>query len=49
VDGINKEIFVQGNKATSKKSLGFYILIGLAILILIFIIMHLFGGGMGSH
>ncbi len=46
---INKEIFVQGNKATSKKSLGFYILIGLAILILIFIIMHLFGGGMGSH
>jgi hypothetical protein len=46
---INKEIFVQGNKATSKKSFGFYILIGLAILVLFFIIMHLFGGGMGSH
>jgi uncharacterized membrane protein YidH (DUF202 family) len=32
-----------------KKSLSFYILIGLISLIVIFIIMHLFGGGMGRH
>lgn len=32
-----------------KKSLSFYLLIGLISLIVIFIIMHLFGGGMGRH
>ncbi len=49
VGDINKEIFVQGNKTTFKKSLGFYLFIGFAIFVVIFIIMHLFGGGMESH
>lgn len=37
-----KQIFRTGNK----KSAGFYIMLGLIALILVFIIMHLFGGGM---
>lgn len=32
-----------------KKSLSFYLLIGLTSLFIIFIIIHLFGGGMGRH
>ncbi len=31
------------------KSWGFYLLTGIVILIIVFIIMHLFSGGMGSH
>lgn len=49
VGNTNKNIPIQGNKATSKNSLDFYILIALVSLVLIFIIMHLFGGGMGRH
>jgi hypothetical protein len=45
----NKTIPMQGRKATSKKSLGFYILIVLGSLGVIFIIIHLLGGGMGHH
>ncbi len=39
----------QVNVQNKKKSLGFYIVFGLITLIIIFIIRHLFGGGMGSH
>ena len=37
------------NRTTTKKSWRFYLLIGLIIFILLFIIKHLFGGGMGEH
>ena len=36
-------------QTTTKKSWGLYILIGLITLVLLFVIMHLFGGGMGRH
>ncbi len=39
----------QDIRTTTKKSLGFYVLIGLIGLVLLFIIMHLLGGGMGGH
>jgi hypothetical protein len=42
-----KNTFIRDKKAASKKPFGFYILIGLIILVIIFIIMHLSGGGMG--
>ncbi len=45
----NKNIMLQSNKAITKKSLRFYIIIALIALVVIFIIMHLFGGGMGRH
>ncbi len=50
--GVNN---VTGNKrlhdkqGNLEKSKGFYILMGFAVLVIIFIVMHLFGGGMGSH
>ena len=37
------------NRVTTKKSWGLYVLIGIISLILLFIIMHLVGGGMGGH
>ena len=40
---------VPDKKKVIKKSSGFYILIGIAILILIVIIKHLLDGGMGGH
>lgn len=43
--GKNQHTIIQGKK----KSLRFYMLLGLMILIVIFIIMHLLGGGMSSH
>lgn len=45
----NQFINMQNNKNESKKSWSFYALIGLVGLILIFIISHLFGGGMHNH
>lgn len=43
----NKTISIQ--KGSSKKSWGFYIIIVLISLVIIFIIMHLLNGGMGNH
>ncbi len=43
----NKTISIQ--KGSSKKSLGFYIIIALVSLVIIFMTMHLLGGGMGNH
>ncbi len=40
---------VADNKKPIKKSFGFYMLVAIAILILVVIIRHLFGGGMGGH
>lgn len=46
----NKQnIELQSKKITSKKSWGFYLLIGPISLFIIIIIVHLFGGGMGRH
>jgi len=41
--------YQQTKMQDKKKSLSFYMLIGIIILIVIFIIMHLFGDGMGRH
>ncbi|MDQ3019041.1 MAG: hypothetical protein M3R36_00475 [Bacteroidota bacterium] len=40
---------VQYMRTNTKKSWRFYLLIGLITLVLLFIIMHLFGGGMGGN
>jgi hypothetical protein len=45
----HKQYDVQDKAKSRKKSLGFYLIIGLAILIVFFIIMHLFDGGMGGY
>lgn len=45
----NKNIPMQGRQVTSTRSMGFYILIALGSLLVIFIIIHLLGGGMGHH
>ncbi len=44
----NRYTLMQG-KVGSKKSLGFYIIAGIIILVIIFLIKHLLGGGMGNH
>jgi small-conductance mechanosensitive channel len=44
----NKNIPIH-SKATSKKSWNFYLLIGCIILTVIFMIIHVLGGGMGHH
>ena len=45
----NSQLNIQANVNKSKKSLTFYLLITLGILILFIIIKHLFGGGMHGH
>ena len=45
----NYNINMQDNATKTKKSWTFYALIGLVSLIIIFIISHLFGGGMHGH
>ncbi len=45
----NTQFSLQDNTSKNKKSWTFYILVGLAILILFIIIKHLFGGGMQGH
>lgn len=45
----NQPIEKQDKKTSAKKSWGFYILIGLISLVVLFIIVHLFGGGMNRH
>jgi hypothetical protein len=42
-------IEMKDKSSTTKRSWGFYVIIGLISLILFFIIMHLSGGGMGRH
>jgi uncharacterized membrane protein YjgN (DUF898 family) len=45
----NQADYIVNDKKKTKKSGSFYLLIGLAVLIVIFVIMHLFGGGMHGH
>jgi hypothetical protein len=45
----NQFINIQDDRKTAKKSWKFYALIALIGLVIIFIIMHLFGGGMHGH
>lgn len=49
VQNNNQYIKMQGKENKVKKSWTFYVLIGLISLIIIFIISHLFGGGMHGH
>ncbi len=48
-ENYKRNIGVRDKGITTKKSLGFYILLGLIGLVLLFVIMHLFGGGIGGH
>lgn len=45
----NQQINVKTKNTTSRKTLGFYVLIGIVFLIVISIIKHLIGGGIKSH
>lgn len=45
----NQQPKLAENKSQAKKSTGFYVLMGLISLIILFIVMHLLGGGMGKH
>ncbi len=45
----NQKLKTQVKKTNAKKSWEFYIAIGLISLVLLFIIIHIFGGGMGNH
>ena len=44
-----RNIDVQVERTAVKKSWGFYLLIGLFCLALLFIVIHILGGGMGGH